>query len=100
MHPALKRLIERGERELEGLEEPERTIRAAALQNEMLRKFRPELFTGEEEFDGNLLADGPIPDKDVEDRIIENHYDREEQRTADEMAEDGCYRDDDGDSEP
>ena len=105
MHSALNTFIERGEKELEGLEEPQRTIRAAALHNEMLLKFElltgeEELLTGEEEFDGNLLADGPITDKDVEDRIIEDHDNREEQRTANEMAEEGCYREDDGDSEP
>ena len=68
MHPALRRFIEAGERELAELEEPERTIHAAKLQNEMLRRFRPEMFTGEEEFDGMTIADEPITQQDVEDR--------------------------------
>jgi len=67
MHPALKRFIEQAESALADLQEPERTIRAAKLHNEMLRRFKPEMFTGEEELDGNPIEDEPITDKDVED---------------------------------
>jgi|ERR1700679_217655 hypothetical protein len=76
MHPALKKFIENGERELEGLEEPERSLRAAKLHNELLRRFRPETFEGDELFDGNALGDGPLTLKDVEDRIIQDHWDK------------------------
>jgi hypothetical protein len=100
MHPALKTLIETGERELEGLEEPERSLRAAKLHNDLLRKFRPELFEGDEVFDGNLLDDGPLTAKDVEEHIIQDHWDKEDNKTSSEMAEDGCYSDDEGEREP
>src|SRR5713226_7552597 len=98
MHPALKRFIDDGERELEGLEEPERTIRAQQLQDEVMRRFQPEL-TGEEELNGNPIAE-PITDKDVEDAIIQDHYYREDSKTASDMAGEGCYPGDGEGSEP
>jgi hypothetical protein len=92
----LQDFIEAGERELAELEEPARTIRAAALHNEMLRRFQPQ---GDEEFDGNLLDD-PISDKDVEEKIIEDHFDLAEDKPASHMAEDGCYEGDEGPGDP
>jgi hypothetical protein len=99
MHPALKKFIEEGERELEGLEEPERTIRAQQLQSEVLRRFQPEMFTGAEAIDGNFI-DEPITDKDVEDKIIQEHFYHEDNKSASDMAEEGCYGDDGEGSEP
>ena len=101
MGTALQRFIEAGEHRLAELEEPERTIVAARLHNEILRRFpngidaNPEL-----EFDGNYLFDGPLSDKDVEDKIIQDHHDREDNSTAEDMAEDGCYSDSEGEREP
>jgi hypothetical protein len=92
MSTALKRFIEAGELRLEALEEPERTIVAAKLHNEILRRFpggideNPEL-----EFDGNYLFEGPISDKDVEDKMIQDHDDRLDNASASDMAKDGCY---------
>jgi hypothetical protein len=42
MHPALKRFLANGERELAKLDEPERSAAAARLHAEMLRKFMPD----------------------------------------------------------
>jgi len=100
MHPSLKRFIENGERELEGLEEPERSIKAAKLHNDLLRRFKPEMFEGDEEFDGNLIEDEPITAKDVEENIIQGHYDSEENKNASDFAEEGCYSYDDSEREP
>ena len=94
MHPALRRFIEQGERELDELDEPERTIHAAKLHNEMLRRFKPEMFTGDEEFDGKHIDDEPITQKDVEDTIIEDYWDKTE-----DVAEDECYNDGEGDGD-
>ena len=100
MSTALNRFIEAGERRLADLDEPERTIVAAKLHNEMLRRFpggidaNPDL-----EFDGKLIEAEPLNDKDVEDQIIEDHDEREDNVTASDMVEErdgditGCYSD-------
>jgi hypothetical protein len=55
----------------------------------MLHKFRPEMFDAEH-----------VTDKDVEDRMIEDHYDTMNGKTAADMVHDGCYKDGDEDREP
>jgi hypothetical protein len=94
MSTALKRFIEAGERRLAELEEPERTIVAAKLHNEILRRFPDGIDANPDlEFDGNYLFGKPLSDKDVEDKIIEELDYRQDNKSASDMAEDGCYDD-------
>jgi hypothetical protein len=86
MHPALKRFIENGERELASLPEPERTAAAERLHAEMLRKFMPDdpLATmmplgdvAERTFE-DVLEDEDEAKQDAELRILEKFDDNTE----------------------
>jgi hypothetical protein len=92
----LKQLVDEGERLLEEIEDPaERIAARAKLLNALLAKY-PHL-EGVLEIDGASLE--PVSKKDVEDAQAQAHYDREDERDASDMAEEGCYTNDDGDGE-
>lgn len=59
---AVLHFIEAGEKELELLDEPKRTIRAAQLHQEMLRLFQPQL-TGDEMLGNYSVRERPLNDK-------------------------------------
>lgn len=93
----LKQLIEDGERRLAEVEDPaEREELRAKMFNNLCRRFP--------QFQGLLVIDGevlePVSKKDVEDKIIQDHYDKLDDKDASDFAEEGCYRDDEDDSEP
>lgn len=96
---ALKRFVEDCERELAEVEDPaERIILASRFHNEMLRRF--PAVVNEVEIDGELVGSTPLTQQDVEDKIMHEHYDREDKRDASDFAKEGCYLNDDGDGEP
>jgi hypothetical protein len=93
----LKRLIEDGERQLAECNDPvEREVLRARLFNNLCRRY-PQ-FQGLIEIDGELLK--PVSRKDVEDKQIDIWANRDEDRDAGCMAEEGCYTNDDGEGEP
>jgi len=93
----LKQLVEAGERQLAACEDPQkREYLRAKLMNDLCARF-PDA-AGLIELDGELLK--PVSDIEVEDKITDDYYDRCDSATASDMAEEGCYDDDEGEGEP